>query len=360
MLEIGSDFWDVNSYLVQKRKKLWWEENNYFRRYFKSGRNAIKALLSISQNYGIVALPEYTCETVIQPFVDEGWKIAFYEINKDLSINVNSLVDVCNIYKPNILYIQQYFGFDTSKIEDILLSKIDKNIIVVEDITQSLISNFHIKSADFYVGSLRKFIAIPDGGVLISSHRLDKIQTMVADLTILEIANNAFKLKEHYFNTGDVEIKKIFRKEYEILHERIAINDELRNISDVSLNIFKEYDFEEIKNIRKRNYNVLYTHLADNEDLTTLLDLKEPVCPLYYPVMVNNIERKSLQQYLAKYNIYCPIIWPKSKYILKNSEVAENVYSSILCFPIDQRYNEDDMLFIVNKIHNYRGTSKSG
>ena len=64
--------------------------------------------------------------------------------------------------------------------------------------------------------------------------------------------------------------------------------------------------------------------------------------------------REDLQKYLAQNDIYCPIIWKKSHNIEKCSLETQKIYDHILCFPIDQRYDYDDMQRIVSVLREWK------
>ena len=49
------------------------------------------------------------------------------------------------------------------------MGNLRQGIIIVEDITHSLLSDCWQSCADYMVGSLRKWCAIPDGGILIKT-----------------------------------------------------------------------------------------------------------------------------------------------------------------------------------------------
>ena len=66
--------------------------------------------------------------------------------------------------------------------------------------------------------------------------------------------------------------------------------------------------------------------------------------PLYLPVFAADSQiRMELQAFLAERDIYCPIIWRKPLRMGSISPETEEIYSRILCFPIDQRYDQEDM-----------------
>ena len=220
--EVGSNFWDFSLDAPKRRIPLWWETDDYHRIYFKSGRNAIKAICrALKKNNTKVLLPIYTCETVIQPFLDEGWNVDFYRINKDLTVDDDFLKRKVESFKPSVVFFHSFFGFDTLKSSLSLIKCLhDSGIVVIEDITQSLFSKHYIEFADYYVGSLRKFLAIPDGGVLISKTKLSISGIMPADKDVFSVAKKAFEEKSLYMKSElkEPNLKEKFREHYKELN----------------------------------------------------------------------------------------------------------------------------------------------
>ena len=55
------------------------------------------------------------------------------------------------------------------------------------------------------------------------------------------------------------------------------------------------------------------------------------------------LQRKKLQSFLAEYRIYAPVVWSKDDKCPQICDEAQKIYDNILCLPIDQRYDADDM-----------------
>ena len=61
-----------------------------------------------------------------------------------------------------------------------------------------------------------------------------------------------------------------------------------------------------------------------------------------------------LQQFLAQHHIYATVIWACPKeFENKINDEARYIYDHILCFHIDQRYNTEDMEYIVEVLRKY-------
>lgn len=356
--EIGSNLSEYSSFINKKSdyKSLWWQKPDYYKQYFKSGRNAIKGLCRLKNNLNCKALlPIFTCDTVVKPFVEEGWTIDFYTIDRNLEINFSSLKEKYNSFKPALIFLQSYFGFNTIKSDviDWLKSIKNNNCLIVEDITQSLFSEHYLDCADYYVASLRKFLAIPDGGVLITRDNVISLELEEADEEICQVAIEAFDLKNMYLYGEEKLQKEVFLEKFRKLKLLIDDNSKIRRINDKSINIFNNFIWYEAIKKRIRNYNYLFDGLINNKVVSLILP---KACvgfsPLYFPIYVKG-ERAVFQNYLSKQNIYCPIIWPRSTYISETDNIIDFIYKNIICIPIDQRYGLDDMGRILEAIDEY-------
>ena len=93
---------------------------------------------------------------------------------------------------------------------------------------------------------------------------------------------------------------------------------------------------------RRRNYQTLLQVLKDIDGITPLFGrMENGDVPLYFPILCD--DREKIQKLLVKNAVYAPIIWPKNEIFSRVSEKVEYVYEHLLCIPIDQRYDTDDM-----------------
>lgn len=358
MSEIGSNFCKYNLNAPIREDKLWWESEEYNKVFFKSGRNAIKALARQLKCDGFaptVLLPIYTCETVIVPFLNEGWDVDFYNINADLSVNISALMDKVEKNLPSVILFHSYFGLDTLSEDIDAIKKLhDSGIVIIEDTTQSLFSNHCIEFADYYVTSLRKFLAIPDGGCVFSKKALNFSDIGSCDERISPKAIEAFDLKNEYFAAPTAEKKQLFREKYVDLNKFISDNEQIRDISPTSKQIFLTSDVADIRCKRRSNYSFLLEKIKKYSFISPAVkaELGNSV-PLYLPIYVNG-DRTSLQQHLVANNIFCPVIWPKPSQVELTDDVTAYMYRQMLCFPIDQRYGLDDMARILSALDEYK------
>lgn len=361
-IEVGGNFWLKENQWDEKSgtlsNKLFIEKfDDLF--YTSSGRGSIRLLLKQKKwENKIALLPYFTCESVIEPFIDEGFKIHFYELNKDFSINKDHLVDLVKKTNPSILYLQSYFGFDTLKDVKAYISglKNSGDLIVVEDITHNLLNSENFTDAHYYTGSVRKWLEIPDGGILVSNISKIKIED-TKDSESDEIVNlfiKASKFKESYTKTLKSSEKEEYRK---LFYKAEAILDHQKDIfplSEVSKAVLKNADFKLIKKKRSDNYNLLYNALSGITNVNFAFPLSDSnTSPLYFCIICKGF-REEIQKELALNSIYAPIIWPKSDYVDGTANALESYfYNDLLSIPCDQRYDEDQIQRITEVLKKY-------
>ena len=358
--EIGSDFFEINLNNCVKND-FWWDNAAYQCEYLMSGRNALLGLCRILQDSGKrVLLPAYTCATVIVPFLQEGWEVFYYDINRDLSINAESVKNMIAELLPDVFLLHSYFGFDFVRdIRELVRFAKEHLMLVVEDLTQCLFSEHRIPDADYYISSLRKFLAVPDGGILVSKKTIPLMPDTASD-ELSEISHKAYSLKKKYFETQIPAIKDEFRALFAQCNAILASNGGLRKASDQTRQIYRKTDFDALKKTRMRNYNLLHSLLSASKLIQPILaSAADGTTPLYLPVYVFGEQRAALQKFLATKHIYCPVIWPRPSEIPSVSAEVAYIYEHILCIPIDQRYGNEEMQYIASEIYDFEERTMS-
>ena len=358
--EIGSNFWIRTEDLVQNKINI---TPSYFKMdsedfaLLSSGRLCISFVIEdiINNNTDFekkVLLPSFTCQSVIEPFDNYGFKIYYYDIYGDMKINENEFLSCLVRNNIKIVLIHQYFGFET--VSNMLIERVKNyGAIIIEDCTQSLFSYSTRKKVDYYVSSLRKWTGVLDGGLCVKLKGLfDKSKIVESNETLEKIKLDAEIKKNNYINGNDFTDKTTFLKLFEDAERILDNQKKFHLISQLSINIQINVDVNALIQKRRQNYLYVLERLnAIKKDDIIFNFLDESNVPLYFPLFVNN--RKNFQAYLRDINIYAPIIWPKSNYINECSKEVDFIYDRIICLPIDQRYDIDDMNRMCNAIEQF-------
>lgn len=357
--EIGSNFWlDPNEYLTDNPIGSPAQFGCYGSDFvwLSTGRSAIRFVVEAIEynNPGlkkVALLPSFTCNTVYEPFLNKDYEVYYYPVEKDLTTTSDAILQAVKEHDASIVLFHQYFGFNTldgqlDKLCD-TLRKMGKYSI--EDCTQCLYSNILRAKSDYTVGSIRKWTGTPDGGFAVCRKGVFHSKPQVADVRLEEAKIDASYAKYHYLfdNEGEkTTMLGLYRHAEHILDQQTRIYA----ISATSSKVQSNLDVEDLK--RKRQGNFTFLRQSIKEPIIPLFDIDTNLeVPLYYPIIVD--DRTALQKYLVENAIYAPVVWPKDEKQPKQCEGTEFLYNHLLCIPIDQRYDEDDMSRIVEVINHF-------
>ena len=338
-----------------------------------SGRAAIGlALRSLeTENPGIVKkclMPVYMCDSVFIPFNQNGWQLCFYHVDIHMRADREELCRMLETEKPGILFIHSYYGVDTWKeIRPMLWEYQKSGLIIMEDVTQSYYLQVESK-ADYIVGSLRKWYAIPDGGFL-TTNKMIQDECMVQDDFVSKTRLQMLMEKWNYLQerySGKNKEKLCLDRLQEVKENYLAVNREMEayldeeeiipRISEVSEKLLGEVKEAECRKRRNENYRILVEGLQNKNALSLVFPaFEETEAPLYLPVYMK--DRDSLQQYLRQRDIYVPVLWPigkENEYFIKEEEAY--IFEHLAAIPIDQRYGKEQMQRIIDEIEAYENS----
>ena len=338
---------DIPLLPVQKREGL-------YACYFNTGRTAIEMVLKKLKREGFVNLliPSFVCDSVRDAALRAEMNLVYYRVNKDLSVDVSTI----KMEKQSILYVVQFFG---QRINQEFLSRISHlqhlGVVVIEDISLSLFSNDekYVGFGDYIIGSLRKWIPIIDGGILLSKNQeqFDLINES-NDYTLYYYT--AQILKGVYLNSKkrNQNWKQTFLSYNSDGIKALFSDYTPRKISRVSLDLMRGVDFNRVIEKRNQNYDTLYSLLLAIPQIRILVQRKGTMTPL--GMVILSEERDDLLQYLISKDIYCNVHWHSNE---STKEFPESEYLAKRCItiPCDQRYGDDEMRYIYHSIRDFYG-----
>ena len=313
------------------------EFNNIFYKYFGRAAFALRSILRkyLIKNNITLHSPKYNCKEAFYIATNnlKGLKIVEYDSPKNLIKNIE------NSKQLNLVIIIDYFGITNT---NHLLDLIDSRCIKILDLAHSFITHKYllnsILSYDFVFVSLRKFIPVADGAILLSNKDFYRYPNEGKERKKinLNIAWNIlnFMADKKYFD--------LLNKQFEFKKFIIKIQEESlkSNIYTIkSINTFFKLDLNLMLSKRIENYNQLTVLNSKGKyNCSKIFKIREEnISPLYFPI--KSSRANLLQDKLRSNKIYCPIFWPE----------LESNYR-IIGLPIDDRYNLDDMKRIIKII----------
>lgn len=285
-----------------------------------TGRNALEYILK-QKKVKKVFIPFYSCDAILTPIRRLEIDFEYYNINENFepTFNFDKIGD-----KDIFLYIN-FFGLKNRTV--IQLAEKVRNLVI--DNSQALFSRPSRDIPTFY--SVRKFCGVPDGALLCN----------IEDTLELEVDESSHRI-DYLVSRIENEVEQVHEK-YRKCEEELD-NAALKRMSEVTLRFFSNIDFKEIFERRKSNVRVLEKILSNDNKLSIET---EGIAPLAYPLLIE--AGKQVKEELKKNRIYLATYWPNVVWH-KNFELESYYAENILPIPVDQRYNEEDMLWVGESI----------
>ena len=334
--EIGSEFWSVDK--GDTNNSLDYLKINGDYRLVMSGRTAIDYVLKeISDDKKVVYMPNYCCQSMVTPFLDNGYKIVYYScdvINNKYFVDINT---DCSVF-----FAMSYFGYSSSNMDNYISLFRKRKIVVIEDITHRLLCDInYCPKSTYLVASLRKWFPIISGGIAVSVNGMFKnnLETYNVNQEFVSVKTKAMNLKKEYI-LGNFNNKNEFLKLYSISNHLIE-DYWNKAIDNESKDFLIHLDIGKIKKTRINNCKVIERLLKNNKKIKLLYKYRNGDCPLFVPIILN--DRDEIRKKLIEDKIYLPVHWPND-----NSENI--IYDLELSLINDQRYNEYNIEKYVNKL----------
>ena len=302
-----------------------------------------------------VLIPAYTCQTVITPFEEAGWKCKYYSIRKSLRIDIPNLFEAFSEHSPSLVVVHPYYGMELNDEEVAALKEINtKGARIILDLTQCLFSAKRYSFVDFTVASYRKWFPIPDGSFLEihkKSITISQPEVEYTEFTEKEIA--AMYLRGQYFSNEEQRTKQISIRLSKSADHIAESNIAPHRISSVAYNLLQKENADINQFRRFHNFAFLHQYIQESDKITKVCKNLADVttAPLYFTIYVK--DRSCLQRLLAQDAIYAPVIWPVEDEKVLIDEQVRYIYDHLLAIPCDQRYDENDMMRAINIINHY-------
>ncbi|MES2559948.1 MAG: hypothetical protein V4590_09425 [Bacteroidota bacterium] len=287
-----------------------------------TGRCALECVLT-TNNYTKIYLPYYSCEALLEPILKLNIPHEFYPINTRLEPEFNYE----RILESEVFLYINYFGIKDPFIST--LHQITPNLII--DNVQSFFSLPIPQVNTFY--SARKFFGVPDGAYLYSA---------VTTNPAFEVDSSADRM-QHLLMRIDKSAEEgysLFQKN-EVRLQHLPI----RLMSELSKKLLASIDYDAVAEKRKLNFQYLHERLSAHNKLS--IDWDGNQVPMNYPFWSDN---NNLRDLLFSHKIYCPVYWPNVLLQKGFYTLEKNLANQLICLPVDQRYTQTDMDYIINLI----------
>jgi len=287
-----------------------------------TGRNCLEYILRC-RKYSKVYIPYYTCDVVLEPFQKLGITYEFYHINIHLEINQD-----IRLNKGEALLYTNYYGLKQRYVEH-LAEQYGQQLIV--DNTQAFYDKPVNGIDTFY--TCRKFFGVPDGAYLYTDKQLD---IELEEDESYERCTSLLKRIDLGPEAGYGDFREISRS---------LTGQPIKKMSKLTQRMMQGIDYEPIAQRRRTNYMLLQEALSINNHLH--VPLEDNAVPMVYPYLV---PVQNLRNKLINNKIFIARYWPSILEWCKKDDWEYNLAENLVCIPVDQRYGEEDLKYILSII----------
>lgn len=312
---------------------------NKYGTYHASGRAALYSILQSLKDRNIkrVLLPDYLCSTIVTTVGSSGIDYDFYRLNESLLpdiVNIESKAD-----ESTAILIINYFGMlDLSSSESAIKKLSEKTLVIVDDV-QALYSYLtsELSDIDYSFTSLRKWLPVPDGGLVHSKNNEITTPDNVNSFWVKKLNGLALKSMREDLKGMDEVYLHLLEEGENIIDQSLAARG-----SEVTKMVFERTDLEAVASKRRNNASFVLSGLKDI-GIKPIIAPRHNSIPFFIPIMLE--DRDMVRKKLFSHNIFCPVHWPLDGLKLERGAYMAAHELSII---IDQRYDIDDMRRILS------------
>jgi dTDP-4-amino-4,6-dideoxygalactose transaminase len=278
--------------------------------YFYRARHAIYHLFR-ALGFGpqdTILVPDYHSGNEVGAMRASGARLQFYRINRRLQPDL-AQVDRLIRSGARALFVIHYLGWPQPMRELVALCR-DRGVLLIEDCALALLSGSEGRPlgsfGDFAIFCLYKTLPVPNGGLLVQKSGplrglerlawegcgMASVAGMTAELVVRRIrgrwaaAGGAIAAAKGGFGRA---LRVLPAKRVTVGDIGFNLRDVNTRISKLSRHLLKHFDYEAIRARRRANFLRMRELLQGG---VTMLreDLDPGVCPLFFPILVNDKE----------------------------------------------------------------------
>lgn len=285
------------------------------------GRGALEYLCE-AKKIKKLYLPYFLCSSVPNLCKRIGVEFECYPINK----NFEPIFQL-ELGEEEWLYIVNFYG----QLDNQYLSELKQtyNRIIVDNAQ----SYFQLPADGVdMLYTCRKYFGVADGAFLYTDVRLER-----------EIPRDESFERMHFLLGRYERSANEFYGEY-VANNKLFATEPVKKMSRLTENLLRGIDYEKIARQRQENFDFLNAALENINELK----LKSVYGAFMYPLLIK--DGAAIRKALQKRKIYIPTLWPNVMEECEPNSLEYRYAADILPIPIDQRYDKEDMKFLVEVI----------
>lgn len=311
-------------------------------------------------------LPDYLCLSVISALKAAEVEYDFYHINKDLTIDIDSMEKAIT-QDTGMIYFIHYFSVPQPKAVTDKIKALAKthSLLIMEDITQALFSRDKERMGfgDYIVGSTRKWYPMTDGGIVAVRNGLDgkslPLMQPYDESVYKELLISSLRT---YYDTHPDAMKQLYLDREAEANAGRYKDLTPREMTDESKYIFFGTDTAGLMVRRCENYNYLYDRLKSLPEITIASSEQAgngEYVPFGFTLLAKDRkDRDRMYGYLVDNGIIPEIQWKLPVEYYAPGKAAMELSERNLMIQCDQRYCIRDMAYVCEKVEEYCRTKK--
>lgn len=375
-IETAAEVCDLTAYLTDEAAR-----SGFGIRFLRCGRDSLGYiaddihLLSGEKDGSTdrrIFMPALCCDSMILPFGIRGYEVIFFRVNEDLTIDTDYLLKLLEEYrseKAPVVLVMDYYGLTPVDEAKKRIRDTFPDALIIEDVTHRVPdAKEFLKSetkADYYIGSIRKWMGVPDGAFVMQKGRGHDIgNTEETDFTTFRL--KALREKKEYLDSAErpKELKDHFRGLFSDAEDSLDDGRNPFTISQTSSELLRSVDLPGMSKARHENFLALKSQLMENEYCGDLFDVLNPdsavpETPFMLPVVMHidrvrekaqtaagsSITRDRFESKLASRGVYAPVLWPIDARAAEVCGNAAYFAQNMLAFYVDHRYRAEHMRY---------------
>lgn len=296
-----------------------------------------------------ILIPDFICDSVLQPMIDLDVGYSFYSLHEDLTPDWKSVKEQLTPHTKAILMVH-YFGFPQN-IDDFQNFCQEYGLLLIEDNAHGFGGLFNGRELGTFgnigINSPRKTLGLFSGGQLLLNSRHDpEINKIVKLLPRFSLSKSQVwvskMLNWNYFIKSNTRF--FFKKQprywnpYEFTDDRV-LDCRIDSLSEKKLHTI---DFEDIAKKRRTLY-LIWEKFAVEKGMTPVFrKLNDGIIPLVFPAYVLDATKRRgwfNWGWKNRYNVHS---WPTlPELVIQENRPGFALWSKLICFPIDLSMDAD-------------------
>jgi hypothetical protein len=290
-----------------------------------------------------LAVPAYLCESLLQA-ADGSHEFTFLPVDAQLAPRAAAIEEFGRTAgEQGVLALVAPFGFALpGAVLEASAVAAQCGVLLLEDRSHSLFSPPAQVGVQRGFASLRKWAAVPDGGVLFGPEAARASRPQSPGGTIFSLRRDAMLIKGSWLR-DPVGPKSAFLQPLRRAEQALDEFTGLRPMDPLSEVLFSRLNVPELIFRRRLNYRLLLDGLRSLPGIRAVFPQLPPsICPL--GMVVDCDDRDGLRAALTAQRIFCPVHWPLPAAVTEGAFPEEHrLARRLLTLPCDQRYELRDM-----------------